>query len=103
MSAGGQRRSPKSPRRRAPLYKRETPLSKIAVRTVCIWGGGGGGRQNAATRRNMRKEERVTVQGPVKKQQPDGMSHGGGVPGPGPGPRGRGLRRFQLYVNSVTG
>ena len=23
-------------------------------------------------------EERVTVQGPVKKQQPDGMSHGGG-------------------------
>ena len=36
------------------------------------------GRQNAATRRNMRREERVTVQGPVKKQQPDGMSHGGG-------------------------
>ena len=30
------------------------------------------------TRRNMRREERVTVQGPVKKQQPDGMSHGGG-------------------------
>ena len=29
-------------------------------------------------RRNMRKGERVTVQGPVKKQQPDGMSHGGG-------------------------
>ena len=26
----------------------------------------------------MRREERVTVQGPVKKQQPDGMSHGGG-------------------------
>ena len=24
------------------------------------------------------KEERVTVQGPVKKQQPDGMSQGGG-------------------------
>ena len=37
----------------------------------------GGGGQNAATRRNMRREERVTVQGPVKKQQPDGMSHGG--------------------------
>ena len=37
------------------------------------------GRQNAATRRNMRREERVTVQGPVKEQQPDGMSHGGGV------------------------
>ena len=44
---------------------------------------GRSGRQNAATRRNMRREERVTVQGPVKKQQPDGMSHrgvwGGGV------------------------
>ena len=38
---------------------------------------GRSGRQNAATRRNMRREKRVTVQGPVKKQQPDGMSHGG--------------------------
>ena len=35
------------------------------------------GRQKAATRRNMRREERVTVQGPVKEQQPDGMSHRG--------------------------
>ena len=26
----------------------------------------------------MRREERVTVQGPVKEQQPDGVSHGGG-------------------------
>ena len=26
----------------------------------------------------MRREDRVTVQGPVKNQQPDGMSHGGG-------------------------
>ena len=49
-------------------------------------GGGGGkstdrsGRQNAATRRNMRREERVTVQSPVKEQQPDGMSHGGQRP-----------------------
>ena len=39
---------------------------------------GRSGRQNAATRRNMRREERVTVQGPVKEQQPDGMSHRGG-------------------------
>ena len=31
----------------------------------------------SATRRNMRREERGTVQGPVKKQQPDGMSHRG--------------------------
>ena len=36
---------------------------------------GRSGRQKAATRRNMQREERVTVQGPVKKQQPDGMSH----------------------------
>ena len=39
----------------------------------------------------MRREERVTVQGPVKKQQPDGMSHGGGLmsraaPPPPPAP-----------------
>ena len=40
---------------------------------------GRSGRQKAATRRNMRREERVTVQGPVKEQQPDGMSHGGGA------------------------
>ena len=32
---------------------------------------------NAATPRNMRREERGTVQGPVKEQQPDGMSHRG--------------------------
>ena len=35
------------------------------------------GRQKAATRRNMRREERVTVQGPVEKQQTDGMSQRG--------------------------
>ena len=34
-------------------------------------------RQKAATRCNMRREERVTVQGPVKEQQLDGMSHRG--------------------------
>ena len=34
--------------------------------------------QKVATRCNMRREERVTVQGPVKEQQPDGMSHRGG-------------------------
>ena len=38
---------------------------------------GRSGRQNAATRHYMRREERVTVQGPVKEQQPDGMSHRG--------------------------
>ena len=44
---------------------------------------GRSGRQKAATRRNMRREERVTVQGPVKEQQPDGMSHEGGGGGAG--------------------
>ena len=39
---------------------------------------GRSGRQNAATRRNTRRDERVTVQGPVKKQQLDGTSHRGG-------------------------
>ena len=38
---------------------------------------GRSGRQKVATRRNMRREERVTVQGPVKEQQRDGMSHRG--------------------------
>ena len=38
---------------------------------------GRSGRQKAATRRNMRREERVTVQGTVKEQRPDGMSHRG--------------------------
>ena len=38
---------------------------------------GRSGRQNTATRRNMRREEGVTFQDPVNKQQPDGMSHRG--------------------------
>ena len=42
------------------------------------------GRQKAATRRNMRREERVTAQGPVKKRQPDGMPHEGVHPSTGP-------------------
>ena len=39
---------------------------------------GRSGQQNAAIRRNTRREDRVTVQGPVKRQRPDGMSHRGG-------------------------
>ena len=35
----------------------------------------------------MQREERVTVQGPVKKQQPDGMSHRGWVGQGWPGPQ----------------
>ena len=38
---------------------------------------GRSGQHNTATRRNIRREERVTVQGPGKKQQHDGMSHRG--------------------------
>ena len=49
---------------------------------------GRSGRQNAATRCNMRREERVTVQGPVKEQQPDGTSHRGAGGCHGPGLRG---------------
>ena len=40
---------------------------------------GRSGRQNAVTRYSTRREERVTVQGPVKKQQPNRMSHRGSV------------------------
>ena len=40
-----------------------------------------GGQLLSAATCNMRREERVTVQGPVKKQQPDGMSHRGGLGG----------------------
>ena len=36
---------------------------------------GHSGRQKALTRCSTRREERVTVQGPIKKPQPDGMSH----------------------------
>ena len=50
------------------LRKRGNDISKSTGRS---------GRQNAATRRNMRREERVTVQGHVKEQQPDGMSYRG--------------------------
>ena len=42
---------------------------------------GRSGRQNAATRCNMRRGGRATVQGPVKEQQRDGMSHRGDLPG----------------------
>ena len=55
-----------------------TPTTGLRVRGNDTSGSTGrSGRQNAATRRNMRREERVTVQGPVKEQPPDGMSHGG--------------------------
>ena len=46
------------------LHKRGNDTSRSTGRS---------GRQNAATRLNMRRDDRVTVQGPVKKQQPDGM------------------------------
>ena len=55
-------------------------LGSANAETTAAKSTGRSGRQNAAPRRNMRREERVTVQGPVKEQQPDGMSHRGGVP-----------------------
>ena len=51
-------------------------LDPVPLRTSPQGGG-------AATRRNMRREERLTVQGPVKEQQPDGMSHRGASGGVG--------------------
>ena len=40
---------------------------------------GRSGRQKALTPRIVRREERVTVKGPVKRPQTDGMSHRGGL------------------------
>ena len=54
------------------------------------------GRQKAATQRNMRREERVTVQGPVKKQPPNGLSHGGGGGGGGE------VRNFRPFFRSLA-
>ena len=42
------------------------------------WNTGRGGRQNALTRCSTRREQQVTVQGPGKDLQPNGMSHWGG-------------------------
>ena len=55
----------------------------------------------------MRREERVTVQGPVKEQQPDGMSHrgGGGLVRalfPDPPPSTRAVGRF-LRCTTICG
>ena len=68
LVVGGGQHSPNTPT--TGLRERGNDTSKSTGRS---------GRQNAATRRNMRREERVTVQGPVKEQQPDGMSHRGGA------------------------
>ena len=69
LQRGGIQHSPSTPT--TGLCKRGNDTSKSTGRS---------GRQNAVTRRNMRREGQVTVQGPVKEQQPDGMSHrGGGV------------------------
>ena len=60
-------------------------------------------RQKAATRRNMRREERVTVQGPVKEQQPDGMSHRGIPPPPFKRSPGEGdSRQTHLSIDFLT-
>ena len=53
----------------------------------------------------MRLEERVTVQGPVKEQQPDGMSHrggGGGAALEGKGPQGCPQQRVDRRLEEVA-
>ena len=63
------------------LKPTRSPMGAAAAMGT-VWNFLGDGRQNAATRRNMRREERVTVQGPVK-EQPDGMSRRGSEGGGG--------------------
>ena len=46
----------------------------------------------------MRREERVTVQGPVKEQQPDGMSQRGVTPPPLYRPPNGCTERWALWV-----
>ena len=73
----GQQKPSSDPRNNQ--HSPNTPTTGLRERGNDTSGSTGrSGRQNAATRRNMRREERVTVQGPVKEQQPDGLSHGGG-------------------------
>ena len=67
-AGGGGQHSPNTPT--TGLRERGNDTSRSTGRS---------GRQNAATRRNMRREDWVTLQGPVKKQQPEGMSHRGGL------------------------
>ena len=56
-----------------------TPTTALRKRGNDTSGSTGrSGRQNAAPRRNMRRDDRVTVQGPVKEQR-DGLSHGAGA------------------------
>ena len=52
-----------------------TALSKCGNNTSSSTGRSS--RQNTATQRSMRREERLTVHGPVKNQQPDVMSYRG--------------------------
>ena len=55
---------------------RHSPGTPTTVLREC--GNDTSGRQNAATRRNMRRGERVTVQGPVKRQHNPTACHRGG-------------------------
>ena len=51
----------------------------------------------------MRREERVTVQGPVKEQQPDGMSHRGAPPPPMHPCQGGGERCRRIASSAASG
>ena len=73
---GGQHKQTNDPRNNQ--HSPSTPTTGLRERgNDTSKSTGRSGRQKAATRRNMRREERVTVQGPVKEQQRDGRSHRG--------------------------
>ena len=100
---------PQTPAPRAPFERRgggpspNTPTTGLRERgNDTSRSTGRSGRQNAATRRNMRREGRVTVQGPVKEQQPDGMCHRGSNPPPAVRSFWRRQRRREFFGPKLT-
>ena len=73
-AGGGVKRPPQQPAQ-PPVHPATGPCYRGNDTTR---NAGRSDRQNAFTRRSTQREERVTVQGPVKKPQPDERSHGGG-------------------------
>ena len=67
-----------------PVQPRHTNKWALRTRKQPSRSTGRSGRQNPATRRNMRREERVTVQGPVKTSNPMECHTGGGGDHPPP-------------------
>ena len=90
--------------------RREAWIASFSVRLPLFSKGEGGstgrsGRQKAATRRNMRREERVTVQGPVKKETTTrrNVTRGGRDAIEGKGPQRRPRRRLDRRLEEVDG